>query len=107
MADLMGGVSFVSTAAKDIFQYNCFFQGVTLDYPMFVLQILTLGLTPIVFGGFVFLAFCCLRVIKKSRFKDTYIRNSVCVFMVMTFLLYPSITTSTFELFNCSSVMDA
>ena len=65
---------------------------------------LVIGVLPFI-GAMVALAFwSLLYIIKPQRFRTTYIRNAWTTTFVFIFLMYPTITSNTFGMFNCKQV---
>jgi len=73
---------------------------------VFTRQLLWTAL-PIMFAGLSYLFWYLCSLCFKNRFASTYKRNSIATFVVFIFMVYPTITNYTFELFNCIEIDDA
>jgi len=69
-----------------------------------VLSLIVMAIMPIAFGLGIFLFFGLLRLICPAKNAGTTIRNTICTLTVMIFLIHPTITNQSFNLFSCYEV---
>ena len=75
-----------------------------LGVSKYVVNMLFVSIFPLLFVFFTFLTWKVVSLINPSRFKETYKRNTLTTSLVLIFLVYPSITSYTFGMFNCKLI---
>jgi len=98
--------TFVTNSGSALIKINCFFQsyGNEMSLSTFVIGMIFFSLTPFIFGIISFIPFGLKRLLWPHKYKNTYIRNFIAFNLTFIFLIYPTITSYTFGMFNCTEV---
>ena len=116
--------TFLSNSSSSLLKVNCFYKNCnfskfhnvisnhkiifivknTVDTSQYVLGMVIFAILPVFFGFLSVIFWKILELTRPKIFFQTYLRNSLITSFVIIYLLYPTITSYTFGMFNCMNV---
>mmetsp|Transcript_15841 Transcript_15841/g.15261 ORF Transcript_15841/g.15261 Transcript_15841/m.15261 type:complete len:300 (+) Transcript_15841:148-1047(+) len=98
--------TFIGNAGTQVIKVNCFLQGQdsTISLSTYVIGMVLFCSTPFIFGMLSILPFLLLRCVWPKKYKDSYLRDFIATNSTFIFLIYPTITSYAFGMFNCSEI---
>jgi len=105
ITNFFGKFTMVSSTSSALIKINCFFQNYeSMEMSTYVIGMIFFSLAPLLFAMLSFIPFGLQRLVKPEKYKATYVRNFVALNMTFIFLIYPTITSYSFGMFNCYEV---
>jgi hypothetical protein len=109
VSDALNSLSILSSSQEIIISIDCFIiksglKNITENIPTLYIKVIVFGLLPIGLGLIASILWMVFYFLVKNN-KEMQVRQNIMVTVfIITFIAYPTITSLTFSLFNCTEV---